>query len=146
MWYNSKALLRKAVAKVVEVGTLTPPTFIKPIYGGYLSSGYGYRWGTLHKGNDWACPIGTAVNASCAGTVISAGWRGGYGYCVEIQHIDGKRTRYAHLSQILVYAGQSVAQGEKIALTGNTGNSTGPHIHFEILVGGVQVDPFTYLQ
>lgn len=136
----------KAVAKVIEVGTLTPPTFIKPIAGGYLSSSYGMRWGTLHKGVDWACPTGTSVNASCAGYVVSAGWRNGYGYCVELQHSDGKRTRYAHLSECLVYAGQNVAQGEQIARSGNTGNSTGPHVHFEILVGGVQVDPFTYLQ
>lgn len=137
---------KKAVARVIEVGTLTPPTFIKPIYGGYLSSIYGARWGTIHKGVDWACPTGTSVNASSGGTVISAGWRNGYGYCVEIQHSDGKRTRYGHCSQLLVYAGQTVKQGEQIALSGNTGNSTGPHVHFEILVGGIQVDPFTYLQ
>lgn len=137
---------KKPVARVVEVGTMTPPTFIKPISGGIFTSGFEWRWGAMHKGIDWACPIGTAVNASCAGTVVYAGWMNGYGYCVDIQHADGKRTRYAHLSEILVYNGQYVAQGEQVARSGNTGNSTGPHVHFEIMVWGVQVDPFTYLQ
>lgn len=137
---------REAVARVIEVGTLTPPTFIKPISGGMFTSGFEWRWGTMHKGIDWACPIGTAVNASCAGTVVYAGWMSGYGYCVDIQHSDGKRTRYGHLSEVLVYNGQYVAQGEQVARSGNTGYSTGPHVHFEIMVGGVQVDPFTYLQ
>ncbi len=139
-------IITKAEAKVVEVGTLTPPTYVKPIYGGYLSSDYGARWGTIHKGIDWACPIGTSVFASCGGTVVSAGWRNGYGYCVEIAHPDGKHTRYAHLNEILVYTGQTVAQYEQIARSGNTGNSTGPHVHFEILVWGVQQNPNNYLQ
>lgn len=139
-------IITEAVAKVVEVGTLTPPTYVKPIYGGYLSSDYGARWGTIHKGIDWACPIGTSVFASCGGTVVSAGWRNGYGYCVEIAHPDGKHTRYAHLNEILVYAGQTVSQYEQIARSGNTGNSTGPHVHFEILVWGVQQNPHNYLQ
>ncbi|MBQ4069282.1 MAG: peptidoglycan DD-metalloendopeptidase family protein [Lachnospiraceae bacterium] len=139
-------VITEAVAKVVEVGTLTPPTYVKPIYGGYLSSDYGARWGTVHKGIDWACPIGTSVFASCGGTVVSAGWRNGYGYCVEIAHPDGKHTRYAHLNEVLVYPGQTVAQYEQIARSGNTGNSTGPHVHFEILVWGVQQNPNNYLQ
>ena len=139
-------IITEAVAKVVEVGTLTPPTYVKPIYGGYLSSNYGARWGTIHKGIDWACPIGTSVFASCGGTVVSAGWRNGYGYCVEIAHPDGKHTRYAHLNEVLVYTGQKVAQYEQIARSGNTGNSTGPHVHFEILVWGVQQNPNNYLQ
>ena len=139
-------IITEAVAKVVEVGTLTPPTYVKPIYGGYLSSNYGARWGTVHKGIDWACPIGTSVFASCGGTVVSAGWRNGYGYCVELAHPDGKHTRYAHLNEILVYPGQTVAQYEQIARSGNTGNSTGPHVHFEILVWGVQQNPNNYLQ
>lgn len=130
---------------IIEVGTKTPPTFIKPISGGRFTSGFGARWGRKHKGIDWACPTGTAVKASSAGTVTSAGWSSGYGYCVTIKHSDGKQTRYAHLSKILVKSGQSVSQGEKIALSGNTGNSTGPHVHFEIIVNGAQVNPFDYL-
>ena len=140
-----------AVPKIVERGTIVPPTYIKPISGGRLSSRFGRRKApkrgasTYHKGIDWATPVGTAVVASNGGVVTKAGWASGYGYCVYIHHADGKDTRYGHLSKVLVKAGQSVKQGEKIALSGNTGVSTGPHLHFEILVGGVQVDPFKFL-
>ncbi len=141
----------KAVAKIVERGTKVPPTYVYPCWG-RLSSGFGRRKApkrgasTYHKGIDLAVPIGTAVMASCGGTVTRAGWGSGYGYCVYIQHPDGKSTRYGHLSKVLVKAGQTVSQGQKIALSGNTGVSTGPHLHFEILVGGVQVNPLKYLQ
>lgn len=141
----------EAVAKIVERGTKTPPTYLKPISGGRLSSGFGRRKAptkgasTYHKGIDWATPVGTAVVASSGGTVTRAGWGSGYGYCVYIQHPDGKTTRYGHLSKILVKSGQHVAQGEKIALSGNTGVSSGPHLHFEILVNGAQVNPLNYL-
>lgn len=141
-----------AVAKLVERGTKIPPTYLKPISGGRMSSGFGKRKApkkgasTYHKGIDWATPVGTAVCASCGGTVTTAGWGKGYGYVVMIQHPDGKQTRYGHLSKILVKSGQTVKQGQKIALSGNTGVSTGPHIHFEMLVGGVQVNPLKYLQ
>lgn len=130
---------------IIERGTKTPPTYIKPISGGRFTSGFKFRWGRQHKGVDWACPVGTAVKASSAGRVISAGWSSGYGYCITISHSDGRKTRYAHLSKILVSVGESVAQGEKIALSGNTGRSTGPHIHFEIMINGSQVDPLKYL-
>ncbi|MCR5421954.1 MAG: M23 family metallopeptidase [Lachnospiraceae bacterium] len=141
----------EAVAKVVERGTKPLPTYLKPISGGRLSSGFGRRTApkkgasTFHKGVDWAVPVGTAVGASSGGTVIRAGWGSGYGYVVMIQHADGKQTRYGHLSKILVKSGQTVKQGQKIALSGNTGVSTGPHLHFEILVNGVQVNPMKYL-
>lgn len=139
-----------AVAKIVERGTKVPPTYIYPVTG-RLSSGFGKRKApkkgasTYHKGVDFAVPVGTAVMASCGGTVIKAGWGSGYGYCVYIQHPDGKVSRYGHLSKVLVKGGQSVRQGEKIALSGNTGVSTGPHLHFEILVGGGQVNPLNYI-
>lgn len=132
--------------KIIERGTITPPTYIKPLVGGRFSSSYGSRWGRMHKGVDWACSVGTSIKASCGGTVSSAGWVNGYGYCIMIRHPDGKQTRYAHLSKILVSTGEKVEQGEKIALSGNTGNSTGPHLHFEILVNGTQVNPMKYLQ
>lgn len=141
----SQTVMTESVAKVVKVGTLVPPTFVKPISGGTFSSPFGMRWGKMHEGVDWACPVGTAVNASCAGKVITAGWVSGYGYCVVIQHSDGKKTRYGHLSKILVSAGQTVDQNEKIALSGNTGDSTGPHLHFEIIVNGTPVNPLSYL-
>jgi len=140
-----------AVPKIVERGTKIPPTYLKPISGGRLSSQFGRRKAptrrasTYHKGVDWATPVGTAVMASCAGTVSRAGWGSGYGYVVYIDHADGRQTRYGHLSKVLVKQGQTVSQGQKIALSGNTGVSTGPHIHFEILINGTQVNPFEYL-
>ncbi|WP_035764409.1 M23 family metallopeptidase [Butyrivibrio sp. NC2002] len=141
----------EAVPKIVERGTIVPPTYIKPISGGRLSSGFGRRKAptkgasSFHKGVDWATPVGTAVMASNAGVVTRAGWGRGYGYVVYISHADGRETRYGHLSKILVKPGQSVSQGEKIALSGNTGVSTGAHLHFEILIGGSQVNPLSYL-
>lgn len=142
----NEVVMTEPVAEVIEKGTQTPPTYIKPITGGTLTSTFKWRWGRMHKGVDWATPVGSAVRASCGGTVISAGWSGGYGYCVMIRHPDGRQTRYGHLSKILVSVGQKVAQNEKIALSGNTGNSTGPHVHFEILINGSQVNPLKYLQ
>lgn len=139
-------IITESQPAIIERGTVTPPTYIKPISGGTFTSGFKMRWGRQHKGVDWACPVGTAVKASCAGTVVSAGWASGYGYCVKINHADGRQTRYAHLSKILVSVGQTVSQGEKIALSGNTGRSTGPHIHFEILINGSQVNPLSYLE
>ena len=141
----------EAVPKIIERGTIVPPTYIKPISGGRLSSGFGRRTAptkgasSFHKGVDWATPVGTAVMASNAGVVTRAGWGKGYGYVIYISHADGRETRYGHLSKILVKVGQSVSQGEKIALSGNTGVSTGAHVHFEILIGGSQVNPLNYL-
>lgn len=141
----------EAVPKIVERGTKIPPTYIKPISGGRLSSNFGRRnrptkgASSYHKGIDWAIPTGTAVMASSAGTVARAGWGSGYGYVVYINHADGRQTRYGHLSKVLVSTGQTVSQGQKIALSGNTGVSTGPHLHFEILINGSQVNPLKYL-
>ncbi len=144
-------VVMEAVPKIVERGTITPPTYIKPISGGRLSSGFGKRSAptrgasTYHKGIDWSIPTGTSVFASSGGTVAKAGWASGYGYVVFINHADGRQTRYGHLSKVLVKSGQYVSQGDKIALSGNSGISTGPHLHFEILINGVQVNPLKYL-
>ncbi len=144
-------IVMEAVPKIVERGTKIPPTYIKPISGGRQSSGFGRRnrptkgASSYHKGIDWAVPTGTAVFASCGGKVSKAGWGSGYGYVVYIEHEDGRQTRYGHLSKVLVKAGQTVKQGERIALSGNTGVSTGPHLHFEILINGSQVNPLKYL-
>lgn len=144
-------VVMEAVPKIVERGTKTPPSYIKPISGGRQSSGFGRRSAptkgasTYHKGIDWATPTGTPVYASCGGTVSKAGWGSGYGYVVYIDHEDGSQTRYGHLSKVLVKVGQTVKQGERIALSGNTGVSTGPHLHFEILINGVQVNPLSRL-
>lgn len=141
----NETVISEAVPQIVKRGTLVPPTFIKPISGGMFTSSFGYRWGKLHAGVDWATPIGTAVKASSGGTVIRAGWYSGYGYCVDIQHANGVMTRYGHLSQINVTVGQKVTQNQKIALSGNSGDSTGPHVHFEIRIGGTPVDPYRYI-
>ena len=144
-------ILLEAIAKVVERGTKVPPTYIKPISGGSISSGFGRRnspggrGSSYHQGVDFAIPSGSTVMASSGGTVSAAGWSGGYGYMVLITHPDGSKTRYAHLSKVLVSVGQSVSQGEKIALSGNTGISTGPHLHFEIILNGTPVNPLNYL-
>jgi len=160
-YYNDKEVDRvilkeevvvESVPKIVERGTKIPPTYIKPISGGRASSGFGKRKAPTrgassnHKGQDWAVPTGTAVMASNGGTVVKAGWGSGYGYVVYINHADGRQTRYAHLSKVLVSVGQTVKQGEKIALSGNTGISSGPHVHFEILINGKQVNPLNYLE
>lgn len=144
-------VVTEAVPKIVERGTKIPPTYIKPISGGRQTSSFGKRKAptkgasTYHKGVDWAVPTGTAVYASCGGTVTKAGWGSGYGYVVYITHEDGRQTRYAHLSKVLVKAGQTVKQGQKIALSGNTGVSSGPHLHFELIIGGKHVNPLKYL-
>lgn len=141
----------EAVPKIVEKGTIIPPTYIKPINGGRLSSKFGKRnaptkgASTYHKGVDWAVATGTPVYASNAGTVRVAGWVSGYGYAVYLKHDDGRETRYGHCSKVLVKVGQRVSQGERIALSGNTGRSTGPHLHFEIRINGTAVDPLKYL-
>ena len=141
----------EAVPKIVERGTIVPPTYIKPLSGGRLSSTFGRRKAptkgasTYHKGVDWATPTGTSVVASSGGVVAKAGWGSGYGYVVYINHPDGRQTRYAHNSKVLVSVGQTVEQGQKIALSGNTGISSGPHVHFEMLIGGSQVNPLNYI-
>lgn len=114
---------------------------------GILTSGYGWRWGRMHKGIDVAGPIGTPIVAAAPGVVTYAGWDdGGYGILVEIQHPDGSITRYAHNNRLLVREGQQVEQGQQISEMGSTGNSTGPHLHFEIHPRGQgAADPMAYL-
>ena len=114
---------------------------------GDLTSGYGWRWGRMHRGIDIAAPTGTPIIAAAPGIVTYADWNsGGYGNLVEIQHPNGSLTIYAHNSQILVKKGQKVSQGELIAKMGSTGRSTGPHLHFEIHPkGNGAVNPMAYL-
>jgi murein DD-endopeptidase MepM/ murein hydrolase activator NlpD len=142
--YVEETVTVEPVAKVVSVGTLTPPTYLKPVSGTY-SSGFGYRDGSTHKGVDWSCSTGTPVYAAASGTVIRAGWYSGYGYCVDIRHSDGSMTRYGHLSSVAVSVGQTVNQSSLIAYSGNTGDSSGPHLHFEIWINGVAVNPLNYV-
>jgi murein DD-endopeptidase MepM/ murein hydrolase activator NlpD len=122
-----------------------PPQFVRPGTG-RLTSGYGSRWGRLHAGIDLAAGVGAPISAVAAGTVTSAGSEGGYGRAVRIQHDDGTLTLYAHMSQLLVTTGQRVTAGTYVGLEGSSGHSTGPHLHFEVRVGGVPVDPAPWLR
>ena len=113
---------------------------------GIFTSGYGWRWGRMHKGIDIANNTGTAIHAARDGVITYSGWSSGYGYLVEMSHADGESTRYAHNSRLLVKKGQVVPQGARISLMGSTGRSTGPHLHFEIRrSGGAAVNPLSKL-
>lgn len=111
----------------------------------YVSSEYGSRWGTTHTGIDLAAPAGTHIYSWRSGTVTFAGWSGGYGNFIIVDHGDGFVTRYAHCSKIAVTKGQTVSQGQVIGYVGTTGNSTGNHLHFEVKINGNFVNPRNYL-
>ena len=144
-------ILEEAVPEIVERGTMIPPNFVWPVSGGYITSHFGRRSApkagasTYHQGTDIGVPTGTAVMASSGGTVVQAGWMGNYGNVIFINHPDGRQTRYGHLSRVLVHVGDTVYQGQKIALSGNTGNSTGPHLHFEMRIDGKAVNALDYV-
>jgi murein DD-endopeptidase MepM/ murein hydrolase activator NlpD len=111
-----------------------------------FTSPFGYRWGRLHAGTDFAAPIGTPVYATADGVVTHAGWLSGYGRLIKIQHEFGIETRYGHLNAIRVQVGQRVSRGERIGDMGNSGRSTGPHLHYEVRVGGEPVNPMVYIR
>jgi murein DD-endopeptidase MepM/ murein hydrolase activator NlpD len=112
---------------------------------GAIVSGFGPRGGALHAGVDFGAPMGAPIYACWAGRVVSAGWQGGYGNAVVIDHGGGKATLYAHQSRIAVSAGQNVNAGSVIGYVGSTGDSTGPHLHFEVRINGSPVNPAPYL-
>ena len=144
----SEEVISEPIEEVVEVGTktkITTGTFIYPV-SGTLTSTYGYRWGgEFHSGIDLAVPIGTPVKAADGGTVTFSGWRGNYGYLVIIDHDNGYQTYYAHNDSLPLSVGTKVGQGDIIAYSGNTGRSTGPHVHFEIRKNGSTLNPLNYL-
>ena len=110
-----------------------------------VTSRFGMRWGRMHEGIDFGCPMGHPVHAAGPGTVVWAGWQSGYGNLVVIDHGGGISTAYGHNSRLAVHVGQSVERGEVISYVGSTGHSTGPHIHFEVRIDGEAVDPTAYL-
>ncbi len=121
------------------------PLFVMPTKGVW-TSGFGYRWGVLHGGIDIAGPIGTPILAAADGVVIDVGPTAGYGAWVKLRHADGTVTLYGHLNTWAVSVGEQVMAGDQIATMGNRGNSTGPHLHFEVLVGGSnRIDPVGWL-
>jgi murein DD-endopeptidase MepM/ murein hydrolase activator NlpD len=118
---------------------------------GVLRSSFGERAdpfsgeGAFHTGVDLAVPRGTPVHVTADGVVQSAGWSGGYGKLIIVDHGDGLQTYYAHLSQFLVLPGQAVRRGQVIALSGGTGRATGPHVHYEVRLAGTAVNPYKYM-
>ncbi|WP_039019581.1 M23 family metallopeptidase [Halocynthiibacter namhaensis] len=121
--------------------------FAMPVTGNFrFTSGFGSRWGRMHNGSDFAGAHGTPIYATADGVVIHAGWQSGYGRLVKIQHDFGIETRYAHQSRLVVRAGERVTRGQKIGEMGNTGRSTGTHLHYEIRVGGTPVNPMNYIR
>lgn len=145
-----EVVTQKPKTQVVVKGTKPAPNrgtgrFVWPMQG-RISSQFGYRWGRMHEGVDIAAPTGTAVIAADSGTVVFAGYKSGYGLMVEVNHGNGFSTRYAHNSKLLVSGGQKVNKGQLIARSGNTGRSTGPHLHFEIRKNGVPQNPLNYFR
>lgn len=133
-------------------GATTLPGVTLPGIGGFFlpahgtfTSGFGSRWGTFHAGIDIAAPIGTPIYAVANGTVIDAGPAEGFGLWVRIRHDDGTITVYGHMYDFFVSRGERVPAGMQIARVGNRGDSTGPHLHFEVIVGGQHVDPQPWL-
>ena len=148
-----KEVEKEPVNKVVLVGTKERPpttgtgTFIWPAYEGTftVTSEFKWRWGRQHEGIDMGCRTGNDVLAADGGTVVHAGWMGGYGNLVIIDHENGIETYYGHNSEILVSRGDKVFQGQHIAEAGNTGNSFGSHIHFGVKDNGTFQNPRNYL-
>lgn len=145
-----RTVLSNATDEIIEVGTrnvgIGTGEFMVPLSSYTFTSGFKWRWGKLHSGVDLAVDEGTPVYAADNGKVIVAEDSGnGYGNYIILDHQNGYKTLYGHNSELLVSVGDIVAKGDKIALSGNTGNSTGPHLHFEIHVGDEKVDPQQYV-
>jgi len=140
------ARVRGQLAATQGAGDTTPSSsgLIWPV-SGPVTSPFGYRWGRLHAGIDIAAPSGTPIHAAAGGSVVLAGWTGGYGNYTCIDHGGGLATCYAHQSAYAVSAGAQVGQGQVIGFVGNTGHSFGAHLHFEVRINGNPVDPLGYL-
>lgn len=147
----SEEVIKEPIDKIVVKGTKEIPktaatgVFMMPTRGRF-TSGYGSRWGRMHRGIDIAASTGTPIHAADGGTVTYAGWQGTYGNMVEITHGNGYVTRYAHASKLHVSKGAKVYKGQHIANVGNTGRSTGPHLHLEVLKNGAHVNPSKYVK
>jgi murein DD-endopeptidase MepM/ murein hydrolase activator NlpD len=148
----SEKVTLMASDQVILQGTKKAPStaatgrMAKPYSRGSYSSGFGRRWGRMHTGIDWSMPVGSPIYAADGGVVSESGNDGAYGKCIIINHGNGIKTRYAHNSALLVKAGDKVFKGQKISNSGNTGRTTGPHLHFEVLKNGSPVNPLNYLK
>ena len=147
----SKVVTKEPVTEEITIGTRELPpsigygTFINPFEAGIMTSPYGMRWGSMHSGVDLAGPVGSPLLAADGGVVSFAGWDGAYGKKIEIDHGDGNKTIYAHCNEIFVSVGDDVYQGKDIGTVGDTGFSTGPHLHFEVYIDGTRIDPATVI-
>ncbi|WP_133884274.1 M23 family metallopeptidase [Glycomyces sp. NRRL B-16210] len=142
---EARALAEAEAAAEAEAEAAANPEWISPS-DARITSYYGQRNGRLHGGTDFGNNFGDDLWAIGDGTVTYAAFESGYGNVVFIDHGDGVETRYAHASELLVGVGDEVSQGDTIAITGSTGNSTGPHLHFEVLLNGEKVDSLAWLQ
>lgn len=145
----SEKIITAAQEKVIVKGnkaqtSASSATLVMPSRGA-VSSVFGWRWGRMHEGIDIAAPMGEPIKAALDGTVTYAGWMSGYGNFIKLKHSDGVETAYGHCSKIDVKVGESVKKGEVIGAVGSTGNSTGPHLHFEVLVNGEHKNPTPYI-
>jgi len=151
---NERGAEQAAAARLQAVANRTAveaarPKCVLPVKGARLTSGFGMRWGVLHAGIDLAAPMGTPEYAAMDGVVLRAGPASGFGLAVYIQHANGDVTVYGHMEKILVTDGQVVRAGQTIALLGENGQATGPHLHFEVHVGGMmgqKIDPIPWLR
>jgi murein DD-endopeptidase MepM/ murein hydrolase activator NlpD len=142
------ARAKEEAAAAAAAAEAARPKTVLPVKGARLTSTFGPRWGSFHEGIDLAAPMRTPEYAAADGVVLRAGPAGGYGQAVYILHESGDVTVYGHMVQILVEPGQYVDAGDTIALLGNEGRSTGPHLHFEVRVGGEdgrKIDPIGWL-
>lgn len=142
---NAAAAVTAPSSGTVSATPSSPGATLSWPVSGPVTSGFGPRWGRMHEGIDIAVGTGTPVRAAAAGTVIYAGWLGGYGNLVVVDHGGGLSTAYAHNSSFAVGEGAAIGAGTVVSLSGNTGNSSGPHVHFEVRVNGSAVDPLAYL-
>ncbi|OKK18532.1 peptidase [Streptomyces sp. CB00455] len=154
---TAELVARQATAQAAGAASAKRPGWTKPVSKYTLSATFGKggnMWSHKHSGQDFAVPVGTPVKAAAGGTVVKAGPNGGgdgpaYGNAIVIRHANNTYSQYAHLSKIQVRIGQKVSVNQRIALSGNTGNSSGPHLHFEIRTTpnyGSAVNPVAFLR
>lgn len=146
----SSEITKPVQNKMVSVGTKKNTTLVASSINspsrGSISSPFGQRWGKMHKGIDIAASFGEPISAALDGNVSYEGWETGYGNVIKIDHGDGIETIYAHCSVITVKKGETVSRGAKIGEVGSTGNSTGPHLHFEVRENDVPINPQEYIK
>ncbi|MEO8555288.1 MAG: M23 family metallopeptidase [Actinomycetota bacterium] len=145
-WVARAAVRKNLAARAKEAKLAYAQSWRLPVKNYVLTSGFGGRWGRLHAGEDFGVPIGTNLVSMSTGTIVFAGQESGYGTIVKIRYWDGTVSFYGHMSRVAVTAGEVVAPGDVVGQSGNTGESTGPHLHLEIHPGGsAAINPLPWL-